>query len=206
VRNGRPHPDGEALTAAEARARFEEGYSTVLRHCEEHDEGLCRVATAFERDFGGDVAVHALATPAGFCSFGWRRDCEDAFIVQTSGVKEYRLRPNTVNPAPSIDAMPRNMRFERETTPVFACTLVAGDVAACRERGKQRRVPPQQPGLDAVEEDRHAGDVVVQPELLGGARAQHQQEAPRAEQVLGGRPLLVADPAPREHPRTRWRA
>jgi ribosomal protein L16 Arg81 hydroxylase len=127
VRNGRPHPDGEALTAAEARARFEEGYSTVLRHCEEHDEGLCRVATAFERDFGGDVAVHALATPAGFRSFGGRHDCEDAFIVQTSGVKEYRLRPNTVNPAPSIDAMPRNMRFERETTPVFACTLVAGD-------------------------------------------------------------------------------
>jgi ribosomal protein L16 Arg81 hydroxylase len=54
-------------------------------------------------------------------------DCKDVFIVQTSGSKDYRLRANTVNPRPTIDAMPRDMRFELERTPVIACTLLPGD-------------------------------------------------------------------------------
>lgn len=127
VRSGWPYRGEDPRTAAQARALFEEGYSLVLRGCEEHDEGLCRLASAFERDFEGDVAVHAFVTPAGFRSFGWHYDCEDVFIAQTVGVKEYRLRRNTVNPEPTIDAMPRDMQFERESTPVLACTLVAGD-------------------------------------------------------------------------------
>jgi ribosomal protein L16 Arg81 hydroxylase len=77
--------------------------------------------------FEGDVSIQVYATPAGYRSFGWHYDCEDVFIVQTSGMKEYLLRRNTVNPAPTIDAMPRDMRLELETSPAIACTLIAGD-------------------------------------------------------------------------------
>ncbi len=127
VREGRPHPGRDPARATEAMRLFADGWSLVLRGCEEHDDGLSQLAGTFEDDFGGDVQVQVFATPAGFRSFGWHYDCEDVFIAQTEGSKEYRLRRNTVNPEPTIDAMPRDMHFERESAPVVACTLVAGD-------------------------------------------------------------------------------
>jgi ribosomal protein L16 Arg81 hydroxylase len=72
--------------------------------------------------------VQAYATPGGFRSFGWHYDCEEVFIVQTSGTKQFSLRRNTVNPRPTLDAMPADMHFERETSaPVIETTLIAGD-------------------------------------------------------------------------------
>jgi ribosomal protein L16 Arg81 hydroxylase len=127
VRDGWPYNGPDPQRAADARALFEHGYSLVVRRCEEHDEGLCGLASAFERDFGGDVEVRAFATPAGHRSFGWRYHCEDLFVAQTLGVTEYRLRRNTLDPEPTIEAMPRDVPFEREKSPILACTLVAGD-------------------------------------------------------------------------------
>jgi len=127
VRNGalRERPPADL---AEARVLFDEGCSLVFRGCDAHDSGLRELATSFEREVGGEAAVQAFVTPASFRSFGWHYDCEDVFIAQTSGSKEYRLRRNTVNPAPTLDAMPANMHFERETSrQVLSCTLVAGD-------------------------------------------------------------------------------
>jgi ribosomal protein L16 Arg81 hydroxylase len=37
------------------------------------------------------------------------------------------MRRNTVNPRPRVDAIPRDAHFERETSPVLACTLLPGD-------------------------------------------------------------------------------
>jgi 50S ribosomal protein L16 3-hydroxylase len=126
VRNGRlldPAPQ----TFAELRALFAQGYSLVLRRTERHDPSLAGLARTFAPQLEGDVSIQLYLTPQGFHSFGWHYDCEDVFIAQTMGTKEYFLRTNTVNPAPTLDAMPRDMHFERETSPTVASTLIAGD-------------------------------------------------------------------------------
>lgn len=126
VRNG-SLLERRPANGAEAEALFRDGYSLVLRRCERHDELLRRLADGFARHLDGEVSIQIYATPSTYRSFSWHYDCEDVFIAQTSGVKEYYLRENTVNPRPTLDAMPRDMHFERETTATQATTLVPGD-------------------------------------------------------------------------------
>ncbi len=127
VRNGalveRPVPH----SLDEVRRDFTEGISLVIRKGERHDPDLRKWAAAFARDVGGPATIQLFVTPAGTHSFGWHYDAEDVFLVQTAGVKEYFLRQNTVNPVPTLRNMPRNLKYEKETSPVHACTLVAGD-------------------------------------------------------------------------------
>lgn len=126
VRNARMREDRPA-GVDEALAWFREGWSLVLRHCERYDDGLRALAAAVAAENEGDVTLHVFATPPGFHSFGWHYDCEDVLIVQAGGAKEYFLRANTVNPSPTIDAMPKDMHVERETSPTMASLLAAGD-------------------------------------------------------------------------------
>ena len=119
--------DARPSSVDEAMALFRDGWSLVLRHCEHSDAGLRELAASVGAENEGDVTIHIFATPAGFHSFGWHYDCEDVFIVQASGQKEYFLRANTVNPQPILGAMPRDMQYERETSPAMASLLVAGD-------------------------------------------------------------------------------
>jgi 50S ribosomal protein L16 3-hydroxylase len=126
VRNN--HLAGEKLKSSEeANAVFAAGYSIVLRRLERHSPRIAALAKSVETSIEGSASVQAYATPGGYFSFGWHYDCEDVFIVQIDGTKEYLLRENTVNPAPRLDAMPRDMQYEKETTPAVAATLVAGD-------------------------------------------------------------------------------
>jgi 50S ribosomal protein L16 3-hydroxylase len=127
VRNGRLSTEPEPTTAAEARDLFSRGWSLVLRRCERHDPELRALADSFSEQLEGDVSIQIYATPTNFISFGWHYDCEDVFIVQTAGEKEYLLRRNTVNPEPTLAAMPRDMHAELETTPVMSSTLLPGD-------------------------------------------------------------------------------
>jgi ribosomal protein L16 Arg81 hydroxylase len=106
---------------------IENGCSLVLRRCERCDDGLRDLAEMVGSEMTGEVSIQVYVTPAGFHSFGWHYDCEDVFIVQTLGVKDYFLRENTVNPRPVLAAMPRDMQFERETTPISGSLLAAGD-------------------------------------------------------------------------------
>lgn len=106
---------------------FQMGYSLVFRRCERHHPELRALASLFEQEIEGEVSIQLYVTPRGFRSFGWHYDVEDVFLVQTGGVKEYFLRENTVNPRPTLDSMPKDMHFERETTPTMATTLIAGD-------------------------------------------------------------------------------
>lgn len=108
-------------------ALLQDGCSVVVRHAERFDRRLAELAQTVAAEFAGDVTVHLFATPAGCHGFGWHYDCEDVFLAQTSGEKEYFLRRNTVNPEPTIDVMPKDMQFERETSPTMACTMVRGD-------------------------------------------------------------------------------
>lgn len=126
VRNGKLL-DEKPRSAADARQLFADGCSLVLRRCERHDPALRLLAQEFEQWIDGDVSIQIYATPSAFHSFGWHYDCEDVFIAQTRGTKEYLLRENTVNPKPTLDAMPRDMHYERETSPALASTLIAGD-------------------------------------------------------------------------------
>jgi ribosomal protein L16 Arg81 hydroxylase len=126
VRNGQLVDDRPA-TFAEALTMFREGYSLVLRRCEKHDAALRALADSVAGEFEGDVSIQVYATPANHHSFGWHYDCEDVFIAQTLGRKEYFLRANTVNPEPHIERMPRDMHYEREVTTGMASTLEPGD-------------------------------------------------------------------------------
>ncbi|HEX8253840.1 MAG TPA: cupin domain-containing protein [Thermoanaerobaculia bacterium] len=127
VRNSKLRRDETPSTFEEVQALFRDGYSVVLRHCEQHDPGLRAVADAFGRELPGSVVVQVYATPGDFHSFSWHYDVEDVFIVQTAGTKDYFLRENTINPRPTLATMPKDMQYERETTPTVGTTLIAGD-------------------------------------------------------------------------------
>src|SRR5262249_22517361 len=73
------------------------------------------------------VAIQLYATPRGYYSFTWHYDAEEVFILQTAGSKQYYLRENTVNPHPKLEAMPKDMHYEKETTPTIGALLIAGD-------------------------------------------------------------------------------
>lgn len=128
VRNGKLLTNAEPRSLREAQSLFAAGCSIVMRNLERHDDALRALADSIEREIEGIVAIQSYATPKAFHSFGWHYDCEDVFIIQTEGTKEYLLRENTVNPAPRIDAMPHDMQYEKETSPMMACSLTAGDL------------------------------------------------------------------------------
>jgi 50S ribosomal protein L16 3-hydroxylase len=111
----------------DALALFNDGWSLVFRRCEKHEPGLRALANSFATELEGDVSIQLYLTPANHHSFSWHYDCEDVFIAQTGGVKEYYLRRNTVNPEPTLDAMPKDMHYEQETSPTIASTLITGD-------------------------------------------------------------------------------
>jgi 50S ribosomal protein L16 3-hydroxylase len=110
-----------------ARRLIDEGFTLLVRHAERHDQRLAKLAAAFAADFAAPVNIHMYATPAGQFGFGWHYDAEEVFIVQTAGRKEYSLRKNTVNPWPIEEALPADMRYEREVMPLIRCELAAGD-------------------------------------------------------------------------------
>ena len=118
--NGTPSPD-------EARRLFDDGHTILVRHAERRHAEIAELAAGFGRDFAADIDVHLYCTPANQHGFGWHYDAEDVFIVQTAGSKEYSLRKNTVNPWPVVEALPHDMRYEREIMPLSKCLLAAGD-------------------------------------------------------------------------------
>lgn len=112
---------------ADARRLADDGYTILVRHAERWDATLKSMADGFARTFAGEVNVHVYATPAEQFGFGWHYDVEDVFILQTEGIKEYSLRKNTVNPWPVLEAIPDDMKYEREIMPLMRCLLKPGD-------------------------------------------------------------------------------
>jgi len=110
-----------------ARAMAAEGWTTVVRDAQKHDAALAEIAAGFARDLGAPVNAHLYATPAGRTGFGWHYDVEDVFILQVRGAKEYPLRKNTVLPWPVLEAMGKDLRYEREISPVWNTRLEEGD-------------------------------------------------------------------------------
>jgi 50S ribosomal protein L16 3-hydroxylase len=127
TRAGRLLDAAPPSSAEELEALLAGGGSLVVRKVERHHEALSRLADDFARELGGAATIHIFATPQRLHTFGWHYDCEDVFIIQTAGQKEYLLRQNTVNPHPTVASMPKDLQFERETSPLAACTLLPGD-------------------------------------------------------------------------------
>lgn len=127
AKEGRRWEAGKTPTWPEALAQFGQGYTIVLRDAQKNDPGLDALAKSFFDEFKAPVNVHVYCTPKERTGFGWHYDVEDVFILQSAGVKEYRLRKNTVNPWPILETVPEDMRFEREVTPFFTCRLGPGD-------------------------------------------------------------------------------
>ncbi|MCA9116841.1 MAG: cupin-like domain-containing protein [Planctomycetaceae bacterium] len=127
VRDGERWPEERVPAPEEAAALREDGYTLLVRHAERHDQRLARLAAAFESELSGDTDVHVYATPGGKHGFGWHYDAEEVFLLQTEGTKEYSLRKNTVNPWPTLETLPQDMRYEREQMPLMKCLLEPGD-------------------------------------------------------------------------------
>ena len=83
----------------ELRAYFRMGIGLALRHTERCLPELRAVADAFV-DLGAPH-VQMFVTPGGTHGFGWHYDDEDVFIAQTTGVKDYYFRANTVADRPA---------------------------------------------------------------------------------------------------------
>jgi 50S ribosomal protein L16 3-hydroxylase len=123
---GRQRPDVvDSVTVA--RRLLVEGCTLAIRRAHRNSAVLNRLAQEFEQAFGGDTDIHLVVTPACEPGFGWHYDAEEVFILQTAGSKTWKLRKNTVNPWPLIEAIPRDQRYERELSPVMTCRLEAGD-------------------------------------------------------------------------------
>ena len=120
---------GELLSRPPPRTLHEladylvEGIGLCIRHAERHDAGLAGVAAAFAPL--GAAHVQLFVTPAGTHGFGWHYDDEDVFIAQTTGMKDYYFRANTVSDCPANPT--RFSRFHAESSPLCTATLVAGD-------------------------------------------------------------------------------
>lgn len=127
VRRNQRYQGADPTTLDEAQELIEQGYTILVRHAERYHRGLSELANRFVDDFGAEVNIHLYATPGGEFGFGWHYDCEEVFILQTVGCKEYSLRKNTVNPWPLEETLPADMRYERELMPLMRCRLAAGD-------------------------------------------------------------------------------
>jgi ribosomal protein L16 Arg81 hydroxylase len=126
-RKGEFWPGGDRPTADELRQALADGWTLFFRHAERYDERLAALASEFRSSFQAPIDIHLFCTPAGSEGFGWHYDVEDVFIVQTRGVKTYRLRKNTINPWPLVETTPDDLSFEAERSLPMECRLDEGD-------------------------------------------------------------------------------
>jgi ribosomal protein L16 Arg81 hydroxylase len=127
VRQNQQYAGPLPVTTEEAQALVADGYTLLVRHAERHDPALEEFARGLAADFAAPINIHIYCTPASEVGFAWHYDAEEVFIVQTTGVKEYFLRKNSVNPWPIEETLPRDMRYEREIMPLMKVVLAAGD-------------------------------------------------------------------------------
>lgn len=114
-------------TVEQAQQLVAAGHTLVVRHAERHHDQLRKTAHSLESQLAGPVNVHLYITPPGTHGFSWHYDAEDVFIVQSAGAKTYSLRKNTVNPWPLEEAMPADLRYERELMPMMQVELRPDD-------------------------------------------------------------------------------
>jgi 50S ribosomal protein L16 3-hydroxylase len=114
-------------TPAALRALLAAGAGLVIRRAEYHEPALAKLAVSLSNSIPGEAHVQLFVTPAGTHGFGWHYDDEDVFILQTSGIKDYFFRDNTVERSRPPDSVPDFARFRGETSPIGTTRLIPGD-------------------------------------------------------------------------------
>jgi ribosomal protein L16 Arg81 hydroxylase len=108
---------------------FNNGESIVIRHSEHAHRIIETLANSFINQFGKAVNIHVYATPAGNEGFDWHYDCEDVFVIQSSGQKEFYLMQNREVTLTHQDSVPKSYEDfkQRSIGPEIRCLLKAGD-------------------------------------------------------------------------------
>jgi 50S ribosomal protein L16 3-hydroxylase len=120
--------DKGRLNPGLARAAFAQGHTLVVRHSEKAHASLNLIAGQFENFFRQPVDLQIYLTPAEEEGFDWHYDVEEVFVIQTHGMKEFRLLENTVTAKPLPLLSKENQLFAQEKkNPEIRCLLKAGD-------------------------------------------------------------------------------
>jgi ribosomal protein L16 Arg81 hydroxylase len=118
----------ENMSYADAKAFHEKGHTLLLRFAEKSSPKLKALCDDFRSSFHTEVDIQLYCTPEGHNAFGWHYDVEEVFIIQTKGNKSYSIRPNTIHPNPLVRSLPKDLGYEKETTPIeIKVTLKEGD-------------------------------------------------------------------------------
>lgn len=130
VKKGFKHPNPHYSTGKLkfniAIEEFKSGYSVVIRHSEKAHPKLADIADDFFKLFHKPIDIQLYVTPSGEEGFDWHYDIEDVFVIQSKGEKEFKLKPNSVNPNPIV--MPKDLEFYKETSKTeIRCWLKSGD-------------------------------------------------------------------------------
>lgn len=130
VKEGFMHKNPELSTGRlqveTAKQEFQTGHTVLVRHAEKSHPKLAEIADDFRRLFFRPVDIQLYCTPANEEGFNWHYDLEDVFVLQSKGEKEFRLKPNSVNPNPLT--MPKDLEFHKEKNKTeIRCWLKAGD-------------------------------------------------------------------------------
>lgn len=128
VQDGRVIKDYVDLNVDQAKAHHSQGHTLLVRFAEKSDEKLNQLAQDFAASFYTPVDIQLYCTPDGHNAFGWHYDVEEVFIIQAKGSKHYTIRPNTIHPNPLVQSIPKDLQYEKETTPIkIEVTLEEGD-------------------------------------------------------------------------------
>lgn len=132
-KHGKLHQNEEfnqgVLELSQAQDAFADGYTILVRHSEAAHLGLRKIALEFETHFKSPIDIQIFGTPEQGQGFDWHYDSEEVFVIQSSGVKEFRLRKNKrADPVP-FTMFPKNAVLANEMeAEEIRCTLKAGDV------------------------------------------------------------------------------
>jgi 50S ribosomal protein L16 3-hydroxylase len=110
-----------------AKQLLSQGIGLVVRQAQAHETGLSTIVRDFEAELDSRIHLQLFVTAAQTHGFGWHYDPDDVLILQTIGRKKYYFRANTQKPRFTPGLAPDFRLIERETSPLLACTLHAGD-------------------------------------------------------------------------------
>jgi len=133
VNQGRLNPqhykENFRLNFAEAVNGFIAGHTVLVRHSERAHRDLGVIASDFYKVFQVPIDIQLYATPQGQEGFDWHYDCEDVFVIQSSGQKEFTLRKNTDLVLSHRHCLPQSLEDfqKRSAGPEIKCLLAAGD-------------------------------------------------------------------------------
>jgi 50S ribosomal protein L16 3-hydroxylase len=116
VKDGKVTKDYADDSFSEAKKLHDLGHTLLIRYAEKSSPELKALAHDFSGSFHTLVDIQLYCTPEGHNAFGWHYDVEEVFIIQAKGSKEYLIRPNTVHPHPLVSSIPKDLKYQEETS------------------------------------------------------------------------------------------